>query len=76
MIDMKERKPEYHPYAKIKGKEPPFDLLFTQDGFKTIDEAKDQIHLWANECDYHLSSAEIKVVYDYDWDNIETIRVF
>lgn len=66
---------EYHPYATIKDKFPPLDRLMTTEGFKTIEEAQDQIHLWAEN--YHLISAEIKVVWDYKWDDtVDTIRVF
>ena len=65
---------EYHPYATIKGK-PPLNRLFTTEGFKTIEAAQDQIHLWAQ--DFHLVDAEIKVVWDYRWDDtVDTIRVF
>ena len=66
---------EYHPYATIKDKDPPFDKLMTIDGCPTLDKALDTIHAWAGV--WHLISAEIKVVYDYNWDDtVDTIRVF
>lgn len=66
----------YWPTAKYRAKDGTINVLFTYDGFESIENAQDQIRLWADGYDFHIISAEIKVI----WNNArfadDILRVF
>lgn len=66
----------YYPIAKHREKSGAIVDLFTQDGFISMDEAQDQIRIWADDYDFHLISAEIKIVWNCKHFKDDIVRVF
>ena len=66
----------YWPTAKYRAKDGTINDLFTYDGFESIENAQDQIRLWADGYDLHLISAEIKVIWNNGRFTDDILRVF
>lgn len=66
----------WHPYATKRNKDGSTERLWTTDGCDSKEKALDVIKNWADDYDYHLVSAEIKVSSISRPDFFEWIRVF
>ena len=58
---MEEHAVEYWPFAEYRKPDGTKERLWTYDYANSWDDALDVIRRWADDCNYHLTEAEIKI---------------